>query len=258
MTARITRARHHKWPHVGRNLQQPFKRAPAVFHAEDIVDLKMIGNARRKSRLIDAMLNIVGHRLRRHFEDRRLIHVVPESRHPLLHKILVERAPPFTRCLLRKVRKHRLPRPHHAHIRRPIRPLHKMIARRAFVVGLVARVGQRRHVQIGNHHGVQMLCFQILNHLVKVRKSIRIHRERTILDLIINVQPDHVRRNMLAAQPVRNAAHFRFGIVTVARLLEPQRPQRRQRRRPCEPCPRLHHSLGRRTVKDVVVQRSAL
>ncbi len=116
MPARIAGARHHKRAHVGRQLQHPFKRTPAVLHAKHIVNLQMRGHPGRESRLLDAVLHIIGHGLRRHFEDRRLVHVVPEPRHSLAHKVAVQRAPPVARRLLREVGKHRLARPHHAHI----------------------------------------------------------------------------------------------------------------------------------------------
>jgi len=111
----------------------------------------------------------------------------------------VERTPPLARGLLRKVRKHSLARPHHTHVGRSVGILHKVVARRAFVIGLVARIGQVGDMQVRDDDRVQMLGLQVLNHLVEVRKALRVHGEGPVLLLIVDVQPDHVRRNLLAA-----------------------------------------------------------
>ena len=58
LAARIAGARHHKRPRVGSEFAQAFIRAAAVLHAEDVVNLQMARSARRKARLVDAMLHI--------------------------------------------------------------------------------------------------------------------------------------------------------------------------------------------------------
>ena len=107
-----------------------------------------------------------------------------------------------------------------------------MVARRALVVGLVALVWQVCNVEIGNQHRLEVVRLQVLDHLRKVRKPLRVHSEWPVLLLVVDIQPDHVGRNPLATEPRRDPPHLRFWIVAVARLLIAERPERRQRRHP--------------------------
>ena len=61
LTAGIAGAGHDEGAHVGLEFQQALIGAAAVLHAEDVVNLKMIGDAGCESRLFDAVLHIVGH-----------------------------------------------------------------------------------------------------------------------------------------------------------------------------------------------------
>ena len=54
-----------------------------------------------------------------------------------------------------------------------------MIAGDAFVVGLVARVGQVRNVQIGDDDCADVLRPQILDHLIKNEEAVRVNGEWT-------------------------------------------------------------------------------
>jgi hypothetical protein len=61
LTSGKARACHDKGTHVGLESQQTVIGPAAVLHAEDVVDFKMIGDARGESRLFDAVLHIIGH-----------------------------------------------------------------------------------------------------------------------------------------------------------------------------------------------------
>ncbi len=130
-----------------------------------------------------------------------------------------------------------------------------MVARHARVIWLVAFVGQLRHVQVDNRDGAEVLRGQVFHHLLEMRKTLAIHRERPVVLLVVDVEPDHIRRNMIRAQMLCNVAHLRLRIVAVARLLEAQRPLGRQRRMSHQPRPLPQHLLRIWPVQNVVIQR---
>src|SRR3954469_4813525 len=74
----VRSAGEHKRPLVRRNLQQSFIRGARIFHAVNIVDLKMAGTAPLETGLVNLVTDVTRNRLVRRAEDRRLIHVVPE------------------------------------------------------------------------------------------------------------------------------------------------------------------------------------
>ena len=86
----------------------------------------------------------------------------------------------------------------------------------------IALIGKLGDVQIGDQDRMQMHGFEILNHLVEVRKLLRIHGEWAILQLIVDVEDKSRPRECAcsAAQPVGNAPHLGLGRVAIARLLE--------------------------------------
>src|ERR1035441_8285947 len=95
------------------------------------MNLKMICHPRSKSRLIDAVLYIVRHGLRRNQEHGRFIHIVPEPGYPLRDEIGIQRSPPFAGSLLGEIGKDCLAWPDHAHEGRTIRILDEMIDRKS-------------------------------------------------------------------------------------------------------------------------------
>src|SRR5580693_3511450 len=79
VTAGVTGAGHDEGSAVRRELEQAFECATGVLHSEDVVDLEVIGGAGSKPRLFDAVLGVVGHGFGGDFEDRGLVHVIPEA-----------------------------------------------------------------------------------------------------------------------------------------------------------------------------------
>ena len=71
-------------------------------------------------------------------------------------------------------------------------------------------------MKIGNRNHVKMLAGEILDHLLKSGKLLPVHCEGPIILLIVNVEIDCIRRNLICAQAMRNLAHLCFGIITVA------------------------------------------
>src|SRR5579871_2315218 len=114
---RIGCACQHKGPLIRLELQQALIGSPRVLHAEDVVYLKMSCSARHESRLVDAMLHGVGHRLGGNFEDRWLVHVVPKARDAFLIEVLVQRAPPRAALLTCEVGKDGWARPYLSYVK---------------------------------------------------------------------------------------------------------------------------------------------
>src|SRR6185312_5289589 len=81
-------------------------------------------------------------------------------------------------------------------------------------------------------HDVEMLRAQIGNHFLWIGKPLVVPRERLVIVLGMDIEPDDGRWNFLFAERVGEEAHARFGIVAVAALIVAERPQRRQRHSP--------------------------
>src|ERR1700738_3596287 len=105
---------------------------------------------------------------------------------------------------------------------------------------------------------MKVVALHVRDHLLEVRKSFLVYRERSIILLIVDVQIDYVGRNFIRSQTRRNFADSCLGLVTVARLLKTQRPQRRKRRQSGEPGVSAHHLFWIRSVKNVIVDRATL
>src|SRR5271168_2987335 len=74
---------------VGGELAETFEGASGVLHPEDVVDLKVVGDAFFETGLVDAVPGLVGHGLRGDFKERRLIHVVPKAGDALADEVRV-------------------------------------------------------------------------------------------------------------------------------------------------------------------------
>ena len=191
-------------------------------------------------------------------EHRRLVHVVPESADASRCKAAVKLAPPPAGRLTAEVREHGRPRPHLADIVGPVRRLHKMIASKARVIGRVPLPRRLGDMQIGDQDEVQPLLQQPLAQSRQVRERLAIHCEGPVAVLIVDVEIDDVRGDLVPAQPIRDPLHLSCGHVAVARLLESEGPQRRKGRGPRQPGIGLHHVLRGRAGEDVVVDAPAV
>src|SRR5437899_361808 len=116
-----------------------------------------------------------------------------------------------------------------AHPRKP-RASKQMDARNALVIGVVT--GLLRDVQISDENDFETLLAEITNHACKIRELLAVHGEWGIALLVVDIQVNHVARNLVLTEGASNFAYPRFGVVAVSGLLESQRPHRRQRTMP--------------------------
>ncbi len=206
-----------------------------------------------KAGFVDSVLHVVRHCLVRNVEDRRLVHIIPKSCNPVRDELLVQRSPPLPGLRPGKVRKHGGTRPDLPGVNAAIRVLHKLIACATGIVRRIPNVGLLGDVQVGDDDKFEILAAEILHHPGEVRIRLVVDRERPVLMLKINVQPEHVAWNAVAAQTIRDFAKLRFREIGIARLLKAERPQRRQRRRSGKPRPVFNHIFGVGTVHQVIV-----
>src|ERR1700733_8310429 len=103
---------------------------------------------------------------------------------------------------------------------------------------------------------MEMLFAHIRNESGKVRKSLGIDGERSILVLVVNVEVEHVGRNLVGAQTVRDFPHLRFGNIAISGLLKSQRPKRRQRRRSRQVGVAFQHLFRGWPIEHVVIKRA--
>ena len=153
------------------------------------MDLQVGRGALAEAGFVDPMLYVVGHGLARTIEDRRLIHVVPEAGDAILNEVLEQTAPPLPCLRLGKVGKNRRPRPNLAHVDGAVRVLHKVVPRDPRVVRRVTHIRLLRHMQICDHHQLEMFVGEILHHAFEVGEGLLVHRERPVLMLEVDVQP---------------------------------------------------------------------
>src|SRR5271168_4474373 len=220
------------------------------------MNLRMSRCASCESWLIDAMHNVLRHRLRWRIKDRRFIHVVPESIHACMTKIAIKAAPPCACLLARKVWKDAGAGPYSTGINRAVGILDEVITGNAAVIRSVVTIWQVSNMQIGNRHHMKVVRFEPSNHSGEVRKRLRVDREGAIFFLEINIEIDCVCRNSIDSEPLRNLQNTILRHIAIARLLKPQRPQRRQRRSPRKPCVCLNYLLRRRPIENVVIDRT--
>src|SRR5215472_2596733 len=105
-------AGEHKRPLIGTQLEQAVIRRARILQPDNVVNLRVRCGTGCEAGLLDAMDRVQRHRLPGAVEDRRLVHVAPESRNAILHKLAIKIAPPLARLRAREVWKDRRPGPH--------------------------------------------------------------------------------------------------------------------------------------------------
>src|ERR1035437_7259376 len=104
---------------------------------------------------------------------------------------------------------------------------------------------------------MEVLFAQIGNESGEVRESLRIDGERPILELVVDVEVEHVGRDLVAAETVGDLPSLGFRIVAVARLLEAKRPQRRKWRHSSEISVAFHDLFRRGAIEKIIVELAA-
>src|ERR1700674_4023548 len=112
-------------------------------------------------------------------------------------------------------------------------------------------------MQIRNEDSVEVFRGELRDHSGKVRKTFVIYGERAVLLLVVNIQINNVGRDMIRSETICDFDHSRLRCVTVTRLLKPQSPHRRKWHSSSQPCVSFYYVLRSRSVKYVVIQRSA-
>src|SRR5580704_1260330 len=213
LPARIRSPGKHERTRVWRQVQQAFIGGAGIFHSIHVVNLKVACRTFREPRFINAVLGLDRHCFRRREKNRRFIHVVPEARYALRHKLAIEPAPPSARTLLSEIREDRRARPHSPHIEGTIGVFEEMISRHSTLVWPVIDVWAVRDMQVSDGYQSEMLLPKILYHPCKIREFLRVHSKGPILLLVIDVHVEHVCRNLQLPQLGRNPSQLVLGLV---------------------------------------------
>src|ERR1035438_9938975 len=104
---------------------------------------------------------------------------------------------------------------------------------------------------------MEVLFAQIGNESGEVRESLGIDGEWSILVLVVDVEVEHVGRNLVGAETVGDLPSLGFRSVAVARLLEAKRPQRRKWRHSGEISVAFHDLFRRGAIEKIIVERAA-
>src|SRR5882672_7781328 len=113
-------------------------------------------------------------------------------------------------------------------------------------------------MQVGDGDDLESLLLQIAHHVPECWKALGIHRKRAIVLLVVDVEIDNVCGNFSLAEFASHFAHARFRIVTVTALLIPEGKQRGQWSSANQCGEILNYALGIGTVKEIVVQFTAV
>src|SRR5438045_3858511 len=106
LSARVSSACEYKRAQIWCELQQAFISRARILHTVHVVNLQMSGCAFCEACFVNAVPGLRRHCLRRRQETRGLIHIVPETRHPIGHELAIELAPPVACALPCEVGKH--------------------------------------------------------------------------------------------------------------------------------------------------------
>ncbi len=165
------------------------------------------------------------HRMVRAVKDARLVHVVPDAVDALGHERPVQPGPPGARLRPRVIREIARPRPHFTRVPAARRLVDPVVARRALIAHKVP--GLRLHAGVDHPRRVIPHRVQIVVQRQRIGEAGRIEREDPVPVHVVDVEPDHVARNIAAAKFVRDPAGVALRRVRIPALVVPQRPQRR-------------------------------
>src|SRR5664279_5018860 len=104
---------------------------------------------------------------------------------------------------------------------------------------------------------MKILLVKIRDQAGEMGKCDWVHGEGAILDLIVDVEVQSIRRNFVCPQTISYLAQLRFGRVRIPRLLISECPQRRQRRSSREIDVSAQDLFWCWAIDHVVVQRAA-
>ena len=107
LRAGISSTRQYKGSLVALQFAQAIVSSTDVFHAVHVVDGAMV----ERGAVVEAMPGVERHGFVGTFEERRLVHVVPETGNAHTDKILVQTAPPVARFGEREIREDALAGP---------------------------------------------------------------------------------------------------------------------------------------------------
>src|SRR5215471_12942909 len=206
--------------------------------------------------VVHAVADVQGHRLGDGKEERRLVHVVPETGGAHVCKALVQATPPVAHARQRKVWKDAVAGPYRTDVGGPVGTLDEYVFFRAGIVGRVAVVGVFLDVQIRDQDRMDALHGQIGDHFFESGKFGAIDGKGSVFVLIVDIEVNRIQRNLFVAEGFGNFKHTGFRLVAVARLLESQSPKRRQFHPAYQRREIFDDFFWRRTGKEIVVDLS--
>ncbi len=246
------RPRHHEGALVGAKRAQPVIGRARIFHAIDVVDFGVGRDARGEIIAGDTVAHVERHGLGRRFEDRRLIHVIPDAGNAHRRHRREHAAPPTAGFGPREIGKDRGAGPDRRDIGRAVRIGEEMVARDPAVISGIALVRRMGDMKVDDRDGRDPVGAQITHHLLEMREGAPVDREGAVAILIVDVEPDDVGWDAFRPEPCGERTHLRLGRVGPARLLIAQHPARRQRR-PAGECDITTHYIRDRGAGDQII-----
>src|ERR1700722_13891613 len=82
-------------------------------------------------------------------------------------------------------------------------------------------------MRIDDANSVETLRGEIVDHFLWIGKTLVVPRERLVVVLVVNIEPDHIGGNLLLSKCIGQQSDAGLRIIAVAALVVSQRPQRR-------------------------------
>ena len=136
------------------------------------------------------------------------------------------------------------------------------VAREAEIPALAALCVQRvalvhLHARVGDRDDAEALLAQLRDQSRGVREALAVPREDAVAVHVVDVEVEHVARDLALAEAGGDRAQLVRAHVAPARLLVAERPQRRHRGPARQRRVAVEHVAGRRPAEDVVDEVAA-
>ena len=138
--------------------------------------------------------------------------------------------------------------PYHAFVVVAVAVFHPIVTSRSLVVDKVA--GLHLHAWVDHIDGLEVALVEIVVQPLRVGKLLGREGEDLVVVHIVDIHPDDIRRNLMAAQQVGHFLDTCVGLVAELTLLVAKRPKRRQLHVARQVGHRLHELLRRVALDD--------
>ena len=186
-----------------------------------------------------------------------LVHVVPDAVHALRDVVGDMAAPPVARLRPAEVGEVGAPRPDGADVHLAVGVAQEVVAVEPFLRDGIPGLGVLFHAGVHDDDGLEAHLAEVGQQGLGIGEALGVPREDAVAVHVVDVEVEHVGRDLLAAKGLGEGADLGLGVVAPPALLVAERPRRREVHPPCHGCVLLDDGGGRRAAEDDEVERAA-